>query len=115
MVYPKKFNTLILIVILLSFNIINTRNLRQNHKYKRVFVIVVDSMGIGPMPDSEKYGDINVDTLGHIAEKQTSFVIPNLQKMGITNLKKLKGVPPVEKPLGYQLVMKVKVQVVQLL
>ena len=102
----KKFNALILLSILLCFNLIETRNLRQAHKYKRVFVIVVDSMGIGPMPDSEKYGDINVDTLGHIAEKQTSFKIPNLQKMGIANLKNLKGVPPVEKPLGYQMVMK---------
>ena len=73
---------------------------------KRAIIIVIDSMGIGPMPDSEKYGDSGVDTLGHIAEKQTSFKIPNLQKMGIANLKKLVGVPPVEKPLGYQMVMK---------
>ena len=102
----KKYNGLFLLFILISFNIISGRNLRQSYKYKRVFIIVVDSMGIGPMPDSEKYGDVNVDTLGHIAERQTSFIIPNLQKMGIANLKKLKGVPPVEKPLGYQMVMK---------
>ena len=102
----KKLNALILLTIILCFNLIKTRNLRQAQKYKRVFIIVVDSMGIGPMPDSEKYGDVNVDTLGHIAEKQTSFKIPNLQKMGIANLKKLKGVPPVEKPLGYQMIMK---------
>ena len=100
-------NKLVFILFLLiSFNILNGRNLRQSFKYKRVFVIVVDSMGIGPMPDSEKYGDKNVDTLGHIAQKQTSFIIPNLQKMGIANLKELKGVPPVEKPLGYQMIMK---------
>ena len=104
--FTRKFNAIILLIILLSFNVITSRNLRQSHKYKRVFVIVVDSMGIGPMPDSPKYGDDGVDTLGHIAEKQTSFIIPNLQKMGIGNLKKLKGVPPVEKPLGYQMVMK---------
>ena len=102
----KKLNALILLTIILCFNLIKTRNLRQAQKYKRVFIIVVDSMGIGPMPDSEKYGDVNVDTLGHIAEKQTSFKIPNLQKMGIANLKKLKGIPPVEKPLGYQMIMK---------
>ena len=74
----QKINSLFLLFILISFNIIETRNLRQAHKYKRVFVIVVDSMGIGKMPDSEKYGDIDVDTLGHIADKQTSFIIPNL-------------------------------------
>ena len=106
MTNKKQINALIFLVIIFCFNIINTRNLRQTQKYKRVFIIVVDSMGIGPMPDSEKYGDTDVDTLGHIAEKQTSFKIPNLQKMGIANLKKLKGVPPVEKPLGYQMVMK---------
>ncbi|MCQ2821615.1 MAG: phosphopentomutase [archaeon] len=77
----------------------------QKYKYKRVFVIVIDSMGIGAMPDSEKYGDKGVDTLGHIAEKQTQFVIPNLQKVGLANLKKMKGVKPVDKPLGYQMVM----------
>ena len=101
----RKSNSLF-ILILICFNLINGRNLRQSHKYKRVFIIVVDSMGIGPMPDSEKYGDIDVDTLGHIAERQKSFIIPNLQKMGIANLKKLKGVEPVKKPLGYQMVMK---------
>ena len=62
-----KFNAVFILSLLISFNIINTRNLRQNHKYKRVFVIVIDSMGIGPMPDSDKFGDFNVDTLGHIA------------------------------------------------
>jgi phosphopentomutase len=102
----KKYNALFVLSIILCFNLITSRNLRQDFKYKRVFVIVIDSMGIGAMPDSEKYGDIDVDTLGHIAEKQDKFVIPNLQKMGIANLKKIKGVPPVEKPLGYQMVMR---------
>ena len=105
MTHQKAFNALFLLSILLSFNIIITRNLRQVHKYKRVFVIVVDSLGIGEMPDSEEYGDKGADTLGHIAENQDKFLIPNLQKMGIANLKKLKGVSPVEKPLGYQMVM----------
>ena len=104
-----KFNAVFILSLLISFNIINTRNLRQNHKYKRVFVIVIDSMGIGPMPDSDKFGDFNVDTLGHIAEKQTKFVIPNLQKLGLANLKKMKVVPPVEKPLGYYMEMREKV------
>ena len=37
--------------------------------YKRVFVIVLDSLGIGAMPDSEKFGDKGVDTFGHILDK----------------------------------------------
>lgn len=74
-------------------------------KYKRVFTIVIDSLGVGAMPDSEKYGDVGVDTLGHIAESVESFNIPNLQKMGISNLHKVKHVDEVSKPLGYQMKM----------
>lgn len=70
-------------------------------KYKRVFTIVIDSLGIGEMEDSKKYGDVGVNTLGHISESVDSFNIPNLQKMGIANLDKVKYVEPVEKPLGY--------------
>ena len=70
-------------------------------KYKRIFTIVVDSLGIGAMEDSEKFGDIGVDTLGHIAESVETFNIPNLQKLGMANLHPIKTVSPVEKPLGY--------------
>ena len=55
-------------------------------KYKRIFTIVVDSLGIGAMDDSEKFGDKGVDTLGHIAESVKTFNIPNLQKLGMANL-----------------------------
>lgn len=70
-------------------------------KYKRIFTIVVDSLGIGAMKDSEKFGDVGVDTLGHIAESVETFNIPNLQKLGMANLHPMKNVSPVEKPLGY--------------
>lgn len=70
-------------------------------KYKRIFTIVVDSLGVGKMADSEKYGDYDVDTLGHISEKMEEFHIPNLQKLGVANLHALKQVEPVERPLGY--------------
>lgn len=68
-------------------------------KYNRIFVIVLDSLGIGEMKDSSEYGDVNVNTLGHIAEAK-KLVIPNLQKMGLANLCSLEHVAPVEKPLG---------------
>ena len=71
-------------------------------EYKRVFVIVIDSMGIGVMPDGEKFGDVGVNTLGHIAESVETFRIPTLQKLGMANLTPLKQVPAVENPLGYQ-------------
>lgn len=70
-------------------------------KYNRVFVIVVDSLGVGEMWDSEKFGDVGVNTLVHISESVDTFEIPNLKRIGIANLCPLKQVEPVEKPLGY--------------
>lgn len=69
---------------------------------KRVFVIVIDSLGIGAMPDGEKFGDVGVNTLGHISESVDTFRIPALQKLGIANLTYLRQVPALEEPLGYQ-------------
>lgn len=74
-------------------------------KYKRVFTIVIDSMGIGSMKDSPEYGDVGVDTLGHIAESVESFNIPNLKKLGLSNLHPIKHVEKEETPLGYQMRM----------
>lgn len=68
--------------------------------YKRVFVIVLDSLGIGAMPDSPKFGDEGVDTFGHILEKMGKLEIPNLQKLGLVNLHTAGDMEPVEKPLG---------------
>lgn len=76
------------------------------NKYKRVFVIVIDSLGIGEMPDSKEYGDIDVDTLGHIARSVETFNIPNMRKMGISNLHKIAHVEKIENPLGYQMKMR---------
>ena len=75
-------------------------------KYQRIFVVVMDSLGIGAMPDSAEYGDVGVDTLGHISESVETFKIPNLQKLGMANLHPLKQVEAVDKPLGYFMPMK---------
>lgn len=77
-------------------------------KYKRIFTVVIDSLGIGAMPDAAEYGDAGTDTLGHISESMEQFQIPNLQKLGMANLHPLKQVEPVEKPLGYFMEMKEK-------
>lgn len=74
-------------------------------KYKRIFTIVIDSLGVGAMKDAADYGDTGTDTLGHISEKMEGFRIPNLQKLGLANLHKLKQVEPVEHPLGYYMKM----------
>ncbi len=74
-------------------------------KYKRIFAIVIDSLGVGSAHDAAEYDDAGADTLGHISEKMEKegekFHIPNLQRMGIGNLHPLKQVEGVEKPLGY--------------
>ena len=69
-------------------------------KYKRIFIIVLDSLGIGEMEDSANYGDVGVNTLGHIAEHTKEFQIPNLQKLGLANLCDLVNVKAVTDPLG---------------
>ena len=70
-------------------------------KYNRVFVIVVDSLGVGAMADSADYGDTGAHTLLHISESVEEFQIPNLQKLGMANLVPLKQVAAVEEPLAY--------------
>lgn len=68
--------------------------------YNRVFVIVLDSLGVGAMPDSEKFGDVGVDTFGHILDRMGTLDIPNLTKLGMLNLHPAQKMKGVEKPLG---------------
>ena len=70
-------------------------------KYKRVFTIVIDSLGAGDAVDAATFGDAGTDTLGHIAESVGDLYIPNLQKLGIANMKPLKNIAPVEDPKAY--------------
>lgn len=74
-------------------------------RFQRVFVIVLDSMGMGAMADSGRFGDAGADTLGHISASVENFSIPNFQKLGLANLKPLKQVSPVPEPLGYYMPM----------
>lgn len=74
-------------------------------RFNRVFVIVLDSLGIGPMADSTRFDDAGADTLGHISETVEHLDIPNLQRLGLANLKPLKQVKPTEHPEGYFMAM----------
>lgn len=69
--------------------------------FKRVFVIVVDSLGVGEAADAAEYGDVGTDTLGHISGSVEEFKIPNLQRLGLANLHHLMQVPPVGHPIAY--------------
>ena len=73
----------------------------KKRKYNRIFTIVIDSLGVGALKDAADYGDAGADTLGHISQNAATLHIPNLQKLGIANLHDLKGVSPVEEPMGY--------------
>lgn len=70
-------------------------------RYRRVFTIVIDSLGVGAMPNAAEYGDEGADTLGHIDRHMPEFHIPNLAKLGLANLHPLTHVAAVEQPLGY--------------
>lgn len=74
-------------------------------KFKRVFLIVMDSFGAGNAKDAEEYEDQGADTMGHIAESVENWEIPNLRKLGLANLHPLKGVKPEENPMGYYTVL----------
>ncbi|ADE71406.1 MULTISPECIES: phosphopentomutase [Priestia] len=71
------------------------------HTYKRVFLIVMDSVGIGESPDAEKYNDKGADTFGHIAEHCNGLHMPNMAKLGLSNIREIKGIGKAEKPLAY--------------
>ncbi len=66
---------------------------------RRVIFVMLDSVGIGEAPDADDFGDRGSDTLGHIAER-VGLEVPNLQRLGLGNLRPLKGVAPAERPAG---------------
>ncbi|SDQ52786.1 phosphopentomutase [Virgibacillus salinus] len=60
--------------------------------FKRVFLIVMDSVGIGEAPDAKKFNDKGADTLGHIAEHMDGLKMPNMAKLGLSNIREIKGI-----------------------
>jgi phosphopentomutase len=68
-------------------------------RFSRVIWIVLDSVGIGAMPDAAEFGDEGSDTLGNIA-KQKKLRLPNLCGLGLANIKPLSGLQPVKNPTG---------------
>lgn len=70
-------------------------------KFDRIFIIVIDSLGIGEMQDAAAYDDTGSDTLGHIAENMKEFNIPNLARLGITKLHPMANVKEPQPVMGY--------------
>lgn len=67
---------------------------------KRIILVVMDSLGVGALPDAERYGDAGADTLGHIAAHMPEFHIPNLRAMGLGSIDGVKAVSAAETPAG---------------
>lgn len=69
--------------------------------FERVCVVVMDSVGIGELPDAERFGDAGSHTLGHIAERVPAIQLPNLQALGLGNIADLPHIPPAASPLAF--------------
>lgn len=69
--------------------------------FKKIHVVVLDSVGIGEAPDANKFGDEGADTLGHIAEEMNGLTMPTMESLGLSNIRELKGIAKVEQPKAY--------------
>ena len=69
-------------------------------KFKRIFVIVADSLGVGALPDAKKYGDEGWNKLKHLSYKKSDFKVPTLEKFGLGNITDVNNTEVVSKPLA---------------
>lgn len=69
--------------------------------FNRIFLIVMDSVGIGEAPDAARFNDCGADTLGHIAEHMKGLNMPAMQELGLGNIRQVKGIRPVKEPLAH--------------
>lgn len=67
---------------------------------KRIILVVLDSVGIGEMPDASKYGDVGSDTLGNVSKAVGGLSLPNIEKLGLGNIDGVKNISKCENPIG---------------
>lgn len=72
----------------------------EETKFNRIHLIVLDSVGIGASPDAHLFGDQGADTLGHIGEQMGGLKMPNMGRLGLSNIKEIKGIPVESNPVG---------------
>ncbi|MCJ8012408.1 phosphopentomutase [Paenibacillus sp. KQZ6P-2] len=77
-------------------------------EFKRVHLIVMDSVGIGEAPDAAKFDDFDVDTLGHIARERGGLKMPYMGKLGLSNIREIQGIEKADKPMAYYTKMQEK-------
>ncbi|NEU30822.1 phosphopentomutase [bacterium LRH843] len=73
----------------------------ESNRFERIFLIVLDSVGIGEAPDASEYGDVGSDTLGSIAREMNGLHMPMMAKLGLSHIKQIKGVEKVASPLAH--------------
>ena len=69
--------------------------------FKRVFLIVIDSVGCGELPDAAEFGDLGANTIKHIGDAAGPLYLPNMEKLGYGHLTTIPGVKPIENTTGY--------------
>lgn len=73
----------------------------MDKQFKRIFLVVLDSVGIGEAPDAADFDDIGADTLGHIADYVGGLKMPTMAKLGLSHIKQISGIEKVDAPLAY--------------
>lgn len=73
----------------------------EKETFKRIHVIVLDSVGIGEAPDAHLFGDEGAHTLGHIGERMGGLTLPNMARLGLSNIEPIQGVPKASNPIGF--------------
>lgn len=82
--------------------------MKSSPQFQRIHLIVLDSVGIGEAPDAAQFDDYDVDTLGHIAEACSGLHMPNMAKLGLSNIKEIQGIPTADQPMAYYTKMQEK-------
>ena len=67
---------------------------------KRVILIILDSVGMGALPDADKYGDVGADTIGHVAKFNGGLKLPNMESIGLGLIEGIQNINKVSNPLG---------------
>ncbi len=73
---------------------------KKGKSMKRVIIIVLDSVGVGELPDASAYGDTGSNTLGNIAAKSKGFSLPNMERLGLGCIRGISGIRAVDGPIG---------------
>lgn len=78
----------------------------MSNTFNRIFLVVLDSVGIGEAPDADEYNDEGANTLGHIAEEMNGLHMPHMREFGLGNIARIKGVDETNNPKAHYTKMK---------